>query len=272
MSYLTFKANEAKTRIKMTRLLLLNTIVFFSTASIANQAWYQPSVGATWHWQLQGPLQTQHPVEVYDIDLFDVSEQQIAALQQQGRKVICYFSAGSVEDWRDDVSTIPQAAIGQPLDDWQGERWLDIRDKQVWRIMQNRLKLAAKKGCDGVEPDNVDGFQNRSGFALTADDQIRFNRFLAQSAHILKLSIGLKNSLSIIPALVDDFDFSVNEQCFEYQECDQLLPFIQQGKAVFHAEYQNARGLCSTSNQLGLSTLVLPLELDGSWRRECQSR
>ena len=29
--------------------------------------WYQPTLGTTWHWQLQGPLNTDYQVEVYDI-------------------------------------------------------------------------------------------------------------------------------------------------------------------------------------------------------------
>ena len=32
-------------------------------------------------------------------------------------------------------------------------------------------------GCDGVEPDNVDGYVNDTGFDLTAGDQLDFNRF-----------------------------------------------------------------------------------------------
>ncbi|WP_239090333.1 endo alpha-1,4 polygalactosaminidase [Marinomonas ostreistagni] len=252
----------------MIRSLLLS-MTLVATGAGAAPTWYQPSVGTTWQWQLQGELNTGYDVEVYDVDLFDTSTQQIQSLQQQGRKVICYFSAGSLEDWRTDIKAIPTSAIGKPLDGWAGERWLDIRDKQVWRTMQNRLKLAAQKGCNGVEPDNVDGYQNTTGFALSADDQITYNRFLAQSAHILKLSIGLKNSLGLVPELVDEFDFAVNEQCLEYQECDALKPFIEQGKAVFHAEYQLRSNLCQAARSMGFSTLRLPIELDDSLRQTC---
>ena len=48
--------------------------------------------------------------------------------------------------------------------------------------MQARLDLAVSKGCVGVEPDNVDGYQNSSGFPLTAADQLAYNRFLAGEA------------------------------------------------------------------------------------------
>jgi hypothetical protein len=33
--------------------------------------------------------------------------------------------------------------------------------------MSTRLALASSKGCDGVDPDNVDGYDNDSGFDLT---------------------------------------------------------------------------------------------------------
>lgn len=253
-------------------------LVFLSAfQSAMADDWYRPPLGVTWHWQLQGELNTSYPVTLYGFDLFDQSKDTIAALQRKGHKVICYFSAGSYEDWRSDRQLLPAHAIGKALDGWPGEAWLDIRDKQVWRIMQNRLKLAAEKGCDGVDPDNVDGYSNNSGFPLTAQDQVRFNRFLAQSAHILGLSIGLKNALNLIPELVDEFDFAVNEQCFEYQECELLTPFIAQQKPVLNAEYQarwvNSREertkLCQASAKLKFTTLVLPLALDDEFRLTC---
>lgn len=247
---------------------ILFMLALLSFPSLAAE-WYQPKAGTTWQWQLQGKLNTQYDVEVYDVDLFDTSIAQIHELQQQGRKVICYFSAGSLESWRNDINLIPPTAIGAPLDDWSDENWLDIRNKQVWRTMQNRLKLAALKDCNGVEPDNVDGYQNSSGFSLTAHDQIRFNRFLAQSAHLLNLSIGLKNSLELVSELVDEFDFAVNEQCLEYQECQLLKPFIEQNKAVFHAEYQQQPNLCQYANSLKFSTLRLPLELNDRFHEAC---
>jgi hypothetical protein len=143
--------------------------------------------------------------------------------------------------------------------------------------MKNRLDLAKQKGCDGVEPDNMDGYSNNSGFTLTASDQLDFNRFMAKEAHARKLSIGLKNDLNQIKQLVDDFDFAVNEQCFEYSECAQLTPFIQKNKAVLNAEYKQhyvtnpvaRKALCKQSKALEYSTLILPHNLNDSFRYSC---
>ena len=216
---------------------------------------------------------------VYDIDLFDTSPSDIQALQTEGHKVICYFSAGSFEDWRDDAAEFSSSVLGDTLDGWEDERWLDIRQSSVRDIMYARLQLAQTKGCDGVEPDNVDGYTNNSGFNLGYSDQLMFNRYLANSAHQLGLSIGLKNDLRQITDLVEYFDFAVNEQCFEYNECGYLAPFIDANKAVFNAEYEStyvdntsARdALCDDANQRQFSTLVLPLYLDDSFRYSCLS-
>lgn len=56
----------------------------------------------TWQWQLSGTVDTSLNVDMYDIDLFDVPVSTIQQLQAQGKKVVCYFSAGSYEGWRSD--------------------------------------------------------------------------------------------------------------------------------------------------------------------------
>jgi hypothetical protein len=249
-----------------------------TTAPTVKADWYQPPLGASWQWQLQGEVNIGYNVDLYDIDLFETDTTLITSLHQQGHKVICYFSAGSYEDWRSDKSDFPAATLGNPLDGWPGERWLDIRSSAIRAIMEKRLDLARSKGCDGVEPDNVDGYQNNPGFPLTADDQLGYNKFLAIAAHERGLAIGLKNALDQIPQLEPHFDFSVNEQCHEYDECDTLTPFIRAGKPVFNAEYQQkyitntgaARDqLCTDSSKRKFSTLVLPLLLDDTFRFDC---
>jgi len=240
--------------------------------------WYRPSPLVTWQWQLNGTVNTSYSADIYDIDLFDSSVALIQQLQSESRKVICYFSAGSYEEWRPDADQFAQTDLGNPLDGWAGERWLDIRSGGVRSIMINRLDLAVQKGCDGVEPDNMDGYVNNSGFDLSAADQLSFNRFLANEAHTRDLAIGLKNDMDQVNELVSYYDFSVNEQCFEYAECDLLVPFINDGKAVLNAEYSqdlvtdsNRRdALCIESLDMQFSTLILPLDLDDSFRYSCQ--
>ncbi len=243
--------------------------------------WYRPGVETTWQWQLQvdsqGALNTSYEVDVYDLDLFETETDTIATLRNRGARVLCYFSAGSFEDFRPDAARFLPADLGNTLDGFADERWLDIRSSNVHAIMLSRLDLAMQKGCDGVEPDNMDGFQNNPGFDLTADDQLAFNRFIANEAHQRGLAVALKNDLDQIPQLVDYFDLSVNEQCHEFDECALLEPFTDSGKPVFNAEYAEPfvndstarQTLCAAAVDKGIQTLVLPLDLDDSFRFTC---
>ncbi len=226
---------------------------------------------SSWHWQLSAKVSSSLNVDIYDIDLFDTPKTLIQKLHSQGKKVICYFSAGSFEKWRDDSGKFHSSVLGKKMDGWD-ERWLDIRDANVKAIMRERMQLAKKKGCDGVEPDNVDGYTNDTGFALTAQDQLAYNTFLAQTAHKLGLLVGLKNDLNQVKQLVDHFDFAVNEGCHHYHECAMLKPFILQNKPVLNVEYDDLdhkSTICDESKKLGLYTLFLPKELDGSFRISC---
>ncbi len=246
---------------------------FIASCSGANDI-TELSIDSTWQWQLQGGVNTFYDVDVYDIDLFDVPSETIDSLRRDGRYVVCYFSAGSWEQWRDDADRFDTDAIGEPLDGWEGERWFDIRSQDARAVLADRLDLAAAKGCQGVEPDNVTGFENDSGFDLTAGDQLDFNRFLATEAHDRGLTIGLKNDLSQIPELVADFDFAVNEQCHEFDECDALQPFIEADKPTFNAEYldefvDDPGPVCADADSLGIATLIMPLALDDEFRISC---
>ena len=235
-----------------------------------------PVASETWQWQLKGKLDTSYDVAIYDIDLFDTDETTIAALKQAGRKVVCYFSAGSSENWRSDFAMFKASDQGKKLDDWEGERWLDVRSSNVRDIMTARLDRAASKGCDGVEPDNVDGYANDTGFPLQDSDQYAYNAFLASEAHKRNLAIGLKNDVDQLSALEPSFDFAVNEECHEKSECGGYKVFTSKNKPVLNAEYSREyrsaniqRSLCEAVRAADMRTLVLSMELDGSYRFSC---
>jgi hypothetical protein len=221
--------------------------------------------GSTWQWQLQGDINTSYNVDLYDVDLVETPQSVINQLKNRGDIVICYFSAGSVESYRDDAEDFPSEAIGKTLDGWDQEKWLDVSKYQLFSpVMERRLDLAVQKGCDGVEPDNVDAFENKSGFALTYAHQLAYNRWLAQEAHERNLLIALKNDLSQVNDLVSYYDFAVNEQCFEYDECEFLGPFIQQGKAVLGVEYNlGTDDFCDDALKHKFSWLKMTYDLDG---------
>jgi hypothetical protein len=230
---------------------------------------WQPRPGVAWQWQLSGRLDTSVDVPVYDIDGFDHTRATVAALHEDGRKVICYLSTGAWEEFRPDAKKFPRSVLGRG-NGWQGERWLDIRRTDVLEpLMAARIDMCRQKGFDAVEPDNMDGYLNRTGFPLKAADQLRYNRLIAKLAHDRGLAVGLKNDLDQIPQLVGDFDFAVNEQCAQYKECGRLKPFIAARKAVFHVEYElGTGGFCPEARRLKLSSMLKKYAL-GVWRRAC---
>jgi hypothetical protein len=232
---------------------------------------WQPEPGLSWQWQLSGSIDTSYNVDVYDVDAVETPASTVEKLHAGGSKVVCYISAGSWENWRPDKNDFPESVKGRPLDGLPGERWLDVRRVETLRpIMSRRMDVCQQKGFDAVEPDNVDGYANNSGFRLTYADQIVYNRMLAEEAHERGLAIALKNDTAQVKSLVDGFDFAVVEECFAYRECGRYAPFVHAGKAVFLAEYdtQKKATRCQKARQLDFGLIFKKINL-GPWRRAC---
>ncbi|PBP15514.1 hypothetical protein BUE80_DR013687 [Diplocarpon rosae] len=239
---------------------------------------WQPPVGSTWQIELTGVVtDTTYNADVWELDLYSVPQTTIEALHAAGRKVICYFSAGSFEDWRDDADQFTDADKGSPYEGWEGEWWLDTRTANVRSIMAARIDFAKGKGCDALDPDNVDVFTNDNGVGLTEADGMDYIKFLADKAHAVGLSIGLKNSAELVQSVVGMMQFHINEQCIEYEECDLFAPFISAGKPVFHIEYPPSAPAvdaaiksekCAAATSSGFSTILKSTNLD-SWIDPC---
>lgn len=221
-------------------------------------------VNARMHIQYSGEIDLNQPVDAYNLDLFDTEPAVIQGLHDKGIFVMCYFSAGSFEDWREDAAQFPQEILGREMGGWPDEIWLDIRQIDLLKpIIESRLEITVQKGCDGVDPDNVNGFENETGFPLDYEDQLAFNIFLSNAAHERGLAIGLKNDLEQIPDLLPYFEWAINEECFSYKECEALSPFIQFGKPVFVIEYELApQEFCPQAHELKFNAQQKDWELD----------
>lgn len=241
-----------------------------STAPAAAPVW-QPVPGTSWQIQFTGTLDTSLKVDAFELDLFDTPQEDIDRLHNQGVKVICYFSAGTLENWRPDAMDFPQSVLGLSLIGWAGESWLDIRQIEVvLPLMSARLNLASKKHCDAVDADNIDGYANVSGFSISYADQIAYDQVLADAAHQLGMSMGLKNNLGQVNDLADRFDFATNESCIAYNECDVLKTFISRNHAVFGIEYSGTlASVCQTAISLKFDTVFKNKNLDG-YRISCR--
>lgn len=299
------KNNKKYLFLKIVFLLFIVFSLLYFYENKYNTKWWKPGNGEkiTWQWQLSGKIDTNLDVDMYDIDLFDVSKSVINKLHEKGKIVTCYFSAGSVEygsNRPDEIilTTISPSVIGNKLENWEKERWLDITNKEVWEVMENRIVLAKEKGCDAIEPDNVNAFEVDddnpikspvedtdgyiTGFNITYEQQLNYNRFLAIIAHKHNLSIALKNDIYQIKDLVnqsalnkqDAFDWALNEQCYQYStkdydECSYYDLFDNANKAVFGVEYNKpTSSFCNNVNKKGRYWLKKHILLD-KWRKSC---
>jgi hypothetical protein len=192
-------------------------------------------------------------VRLRDVDVVTLELEQIESaggrlvtdrVHGQGARVICYTSTG-YEDWRSDAARYPEAAKGSPIcrDDgcrsvWPGEAWGDIRNPELLTFLAARADRAAAVGCDGIELDNIDQAFNRTGWSITALQNIDAARRLAQVGHERGLAVLAKNAGEIACGLAPAFDGVFIEECQSNDECDTYLPYA--GKLVAMVEYQTA--------------------------------
>jgi hypothetical protein len=205
-------------------------------------------------------VDTSVEADVYDIDIFDNDASVVADLHAQGRKVIGYVNVGSWEDWRPDKDQFPAEVLGKDYEGWSGEKWLDIRRIDLLApILCARLDLCKAKGFDAVEPDNMEIHGNGSGFPLTYEDQLKYAIWLAEEAHQRGMAIGMKNAADQVHDLIEYFDFAVIEDYFAYGWAEKMSPFIDAGKPVFAAEYDDTNvdfaAACKKSRELRFSVI-----------------
>ncbi len=255
---------------KIFLILLLFLLFKTSFASNLENNYIEIKPWISWYWKLSKPINKNDlnlSYKLYDIDLFDNSKEDIWKLKNKWKIVICYFSAGSWENWREDTNKFPNSILGKNLDGWAWEKWLDVSRYNLFSsIMEDRIKLAKQKWCDGVEPDNLDVYDNNSWFWVTKKDSIEYFKFLATTAHKNWLVIALKNAPDIVNDLVNIADFSIVESCNKYNECDRYIPFIKKNKAVLNVEYNLSKNkFCSKNIDLWFSPVKACSSLNGCW-------
>ncbi|KAI9333108.1 glycoside hydrolase superfamily [Obelidium mucronatum] len=209
-------------------------------------AWWKPTIGTTWQWQLTGKLDTTVPVAAYDVDIAGGGATVGAVLANNPeRKVICYVNVGSLEKdgSRADQNQFSLSDVGNAYPGWPNEYFVDIRSANVRRIMQNRFQAMQAAGCHAIEPDNMAvSYKGNSGFSpeISVGDQVDYLYWITGTVHGLGMAVGAKNGGNILgkyPAFFRIFDFAVIEECAAKNDCGQYDPFIQVGRPVFAADY-----------------------------------
>ncbi|GAA3673610.1 endo alpha-1,4 polygalactosaminidase [Nonomuraea antimicrobica] len=224
---------------------------------------------------------------VFDIDLYAAEEVSgnnktlntaaVKAIHARGAKAICYIDAGSIEEFRPDYQQFVDwhkkngnSLLGKPFsEEFPNERWANLNNDKgqrdfLLKMMAARVDKCVQAGFDGVEFDVVNAHEEGksvTGWNITPATQLVYNRALADLAHAKGLSVALKNDLSQAKQLVSSFDYAVNEECFQYEECESLSVFVKAGKPVFHVEYETSpASYCAKSKALKFNSIKKPAD------------
>lgn len=236
----------------------------------ASAAWWKPVAGTTWQWQIGGgTFDTSMAVQVFDID-WEQEASAVQSLHAAGKKVICYVSVGSWEDWRPDAAQFPSAVIGKDYPGWPGEKFVDIRAQALRDIMAKRLDVCRQKGCDAVEPDNMDVFEASSGFPLTRADGVNYSLWLAMQSHQRGMAIVQKNASSIVADIRASYDGALTEDCHADGWCADMQPYLDNNQPVFACEYKSdVFSAACTWGKAKKFSFILKKEDLGAWIQFC---
>jgi hypothetical protein len=215
--------------------------------------------GTSWQIQLSGALDDSYDVDLYDVDLHNNSEADFAELHASGRFVACYFSAGTLEAWREDADAVPDSVIGNPHPAYPSESWLDVRDGAVREVMEARIELARAKGCDAIQPANLALSAFDSGFAIGESETIAYAEFLANAAHTRGMQVAWSDEPGLLSGIEQLFDWGIAIQCIEFDSCAPWLGFADAGKPVFMVEIGDEADidrLCPAAASLGFPLVI----------------
>lgn len=261
--------------------------------------WWHPDASVLpWQWELAHEISTSSasdmgtgdttpsgaaalPPAVYDIDGFDNTAADVAALHALGKKVIAYIEVGAAESYRPDYAQFPAADLGQTVSGYPNEKYLNIDDPAVATVIRARIAMCAQKGFDAIEPDIDDSYKDTTGFPITEADEIAYLTKLSDYAHSLGLAWGLKNGgdggdpATFVPGVLPHVDFAVVEEPYYLKTINNFEPlFDQAGKAMFVAEYTNdtmsASSFCPQALSDHTNAALFDVALDGKVRNPCQ--
>ena len=207
--------------------------------ALVDSTWWKPKPGVSFDWNLNNPNKIDSVItEIIDVDAFETSAETVATLHLEGKKVIAYVSVGTIEKSRPDLGLLPSEIVGKVYPEWPDEKWLNIHEidkMKPWLI--SRFEMIKRKGFDAIEPDNLDGYGNVTGFDISLDDTKLFCNYIIDLAHSLGLGIGQKNMPELTLIYCSKFDWALTEDAFQQGWQQEMLPYINKNKPVFAVEY-----------------------------------
>ena len=261
----------------------------------AAATWWHPGPLTSWQYAIGEPLPIAVPTNIGNVEAYDIDEGNVAgtstsqvaasvgAIHAGGAKAICYVETGGWESYRSDASEYSSAILGSTVPGYTDERYLDIRQWSddpgptgltLGQILTARFQLCKDEGFDGVETDLDDTYADSTGFPLTMANELTFMTEMAGVIHGLGMAWFLKNDIngdSLIADIEPLADGTVNEQCWQYEECSALEPFVQAGKPVLNVEYANEAETttCPEALAFPMATMHTDVDLDGTIAWAC---
>ena len=218
-----------------------------------------PAEDARWLARLDGAINVDNSADFFYLDPQQQPADDLTSLHEQGRRYLCYLSAGTVESFRDDADLFPRHAVGNVVPDFPNERWLDLRDAEVRALMAKRIVALAEAGCDGVAPASLTGYETDSGFDLTLQDTLDYAHFVADAAHAAGMSVALSGPSALTLELWQSFDFGLAIGCVASTMCREYAALTAAEKPVLHVELGDesaALELCKSAQTLGFEAIV----------------
>jgi hypothetical protein len=236
-------------------------------------AGWRPAPGQRFDIQLIAPFDLARPADVVALPLFDPLPAHLQEVRRRGVAAVCYVMAGAWESWRPDAGQFPQPLVGRRAKGRADQRWLDIRQASLRPVLERRLDLCRDRGFDGALFAGVDGYTRDSGFDLTSEQQLIFNRWLAGAAHARGMVAGIMNDLDQAVDLANSFDFLVADACIAQRDCAAVQSFLAVSKPVFLLDYTNVpRRMdehCAAAMKIGASLIFKTQYLNGKLHRRC---
>jgi hypothetical protein len=245
------------------------------SATSAEAAGWQPSLEQRrFDLQLAAPLNLVRRADILALGLFDTAPERLRPLRARGTATLCHVAAGLWENWRPDARDFPETALGRSPTGWPGERWLDVRDPALRPLLERRLDLCRQRGFDGVLLARLDGHARDTGFAIRPEQQLAFNRWLAEAAHARGLAAGILGDLGQAAELAAAFDLLVADGCDAGDGCAAAArAFLASGKPVHLVAYTNAARrmdeACAFAKELRAPLIFKTQYPNGKLHRRC---
>jgi hypothetical protein len=279
-----------------------------------------------WYWQIGGgslPSMTSgaaSTANIWDTDDFNDAGSMgsndepsgasavVSQLHAANKYSICYVEAGAQQD-EPDASHFAAADYGNDASTYQmqgypGEYWFDTRGFAGYKYgdsnsvltgaaaniaagMAQRIAGCKAEGQDAIEPDDLDGYTNKSnsgaaggGWGLTQQDAAGYEQWLAYTAHSNGLAVFQKNDGDNTSVDEPFFDGMIIEECNHYDDpCgsggDNTNLYIAAHKPVLNAEYtedgESTAKFCSADESAGITGALFNVDLDGKTYQTCQT-